>query len=65
MSIHRALSAPPRLTAHGSYSQAQIELIWAMGLASLESNDGKLVIPQYMKACLTESQIDDLKLRLR
>jgi hypothetical protein len=65
MSAYQVLSAQPGLTAEASYSQAQIELIWAMGLASLESNNGELVLPQPMESCLTESQIDDLKLRLR
>ena len=65
MSAYQAFSAQPSLTTQGSYSQAQIELIWAMGLTSLESNNGELVLPQPMESCLTESQIDDLKLRLR
>lgn len=65
MSSYYVHSAQPGLTAQKSYSQAQIDLIWAMGLASLESNNGELVLPQPMEACLTQSQIDDLKLRLR
>ena len=65
MSTYQVLSAQPGLTAQSSYNQAQVDLIWAMGLASLESNNGELVLPPAMETSLTESQIDDLKLRLR
>jgi hypothetical protein len=65
MSAYQVLSAQPGLTAQPSYSEDQIDLIWAMGLASLESNNGELVLPQPMETSLTKSQIDDLKLRLR
>jgi hypothetical protein len=64
MSSYHVNSAQPSLTAQTSYSQAQVDLIWAMGLASLESNNGELVLPQPMENCLTQSQIDDLKQRL-
>jgi hypothetical protein len=53
------------MTVVSVYNGAQVDLIWAMGLASLESNNGELVLPQTMETCLTQLQIDDLKLRLR
>ena len=53
------------MTVMSVYSGAQVDLIWAMGLASLESNNGELVLPQAMETCLTQPQLDDLKLRLR
>jgi hypothetical protein len=65
MSAYQVLSAQPGSTAQGSYSQSQVDLIWAMGHASLQSNNGELVLPLPMESCLTKAQIDDLKLRLR
>jgi hypothetical protein len=53
------------MTVLSVYNGAQVDLIWAMGLASLESNNGELVLPQTMETYLTQLQIDDLKLRLR
>ena len=65
MSSYQVHSVQPASTAQESYNQAQVDLIWAMGLASLESNNGELVLPQPMETCLSQGQIDDLKLRLR
>lgn len=65
MSTIQALSAQPSLSGGGLYNQGQVDLIWAMGLASLESNNGELVLPEPMESYLAESQINDLKLRLR
>jgi len=65
MSSFHVPPPPASMTIMSVYSGAQVDLIWAMGLASLESNNGELVLPQTMETCLTRIQIDDLKLRLR
>jgi len=65
MSSFHVPPPPASMTVMSVCDGAQIDLIWAMGLASLESNNGELVLPQTMETCLTQLQIDDLKLRLR
>jgi hypothetical protein len=65
MSSHQVHSVQLAFAAQESNDQAQIDLIWAMGLASLESNNGELVLPAPMETCLSQDQIDDLKARLR
>jgi hypothetical protein len=65
MSSFHVPPIPASMTVMSAYNGAQVDLIWAMGLASLESNNGELVLPQTMETCLTQLQIDDLKLRLR
>ena len=53
------------LRGPGAYNAGQVDLIWEMGLASLESNDGELVIPASMQKYLNADQVEDLKARLR
>ena len=65
MAASQAISAQPNLSNSGLLNNAQIELIWAMGLASIEANNGELVLPKPMGMLLSPAQVDDLKLRLR
>jgi len=48
-----------------SMSTSHVEVIWAMGLASLAGNNNELILPQHMAEGLTHEAIEDLKLRLR
>ena len=43
----------------------QVEIVWQMGLASLLSNNGELVLTLAMAASLAPKGIEELKIRLR
>jgi hypothetical protein len=45
--------------------EAQVDLIWQMGLASLASNNNELVLPQSMATYLPQASVESLKLQLR
>jgi len=58
-------TSPPALAAEVISGDKQVEVVWAMGLASLDRNKGEIVLPLLMASCLSGSQVEDLKLRLR
>jgi hypothetical protein len=45
--------------------EAQVDLIWQMGLASLSSNNNELVLPQSIATYLPQASVEKLKLKLR
>jgi hypothetical protein len=65
MAASPGTSIMPTLRGPGAYNADQVDLIWEMGLESLESNDGELVIPASMQKYLSADQVEDLKSRLR
>ena len=65
MAAYQVLTTQPDFETPGEHNDAQIDLIWAMGLVNLESNNGELILPAHMATYLSFEHIEDLKLRLR
>jgi hypothetical protein len=59
------MQSQPEISIPDMTMEAQVEIIWQMGLASLSSNNNELVLPQHMATYLPAANVEDLKLKLR
>lgn len=60
MADSEVMSSPSKMQM-----EAQVDLIWQMGLASLASNNNELILPQSMATYLPQTSVEKLKLKLR
>jgi hypothetical protein len=60
MSDSEVMASPSKMPM-----EAQVDLIWQMGLASLSSNNNELVLPQSIATYLPQASVEKLKLKLR